>query len=112
MKIPVVIFEFLYFHIKVLDSVIEVFNNKGNEDLGVPPPPSECLPAPNIEPTMTRQEKYKLQKQRLAVKRKKAEMYSLWCDALYRFSLANHVRNRNVTPVNIICMIAYETMFT
>jgi len=28
---------------------------------------------------------------RMAVRRQKAEMYSKWCDTLYRLSLANHV---------------------
>jgi len=75
----------------VLDIVVEVFNNKGDESLTVPPPPSECPSAPPIEPTMTKQEKFKIHKMRLGLKRKKAEMYSLWCDALYKLSLANHV---------------------
>ncbi|CAL8101094.1 unnamed protein product [Orchesella dallaii] len=78
---------------KVLDTVVEVFNNKGDDDLGIPSPPSECPLPPSIELNMTRQEKLKVHKTRLALKRKKAEMYSLWCDALYRLSLANHFRD-------------------
>lgn len=32
--------------------------------------------------------------ERTAYKRRKAEMYSLWCDTLYRLSLANHFRDK------------------
>lgn len=78
---------------KVLNTVIEVFNNKGDDSLGIPPPPSECPLPPTIDVNMTRQEKLKVHKTRLALKRQKAEMYSLWCDALYRLSLANHFRD-------------------
>lgn len=71
--------------------MIQIFNNKGDESLAIPPPPSECPVPPPIDPNMPKQEKFQIHKQRLALKRKKAEMYSLWCDALYRLSLANHV---------------------
>lgn len=37
-------------------------------------------------------QRYALFRQRLQYRRKKAEMYSLWCDCLYRLSLASHVR--------------------
>lgn len=71
--------------------MIQVFNEKGDDSLNVPPPPSECPPAPSLDPSMSSQEKYKVHKERAALKRKRSEMYSLWCDALYRLSLANHV---------------------
>ena len=32
--------------------------------------------------------------ERSAYKRHKAEMYSLWCDTLYRLSLANYYRDK------------------
>jgi DNA-directed RNA polymerase len=81
----------------LLDLVISIFNEKGDEDLGVPPPPSEAPPPPPISyPGMTSADKAKAHKERLALKRKRAEMYSLWCDALYRLSLANHVRFHNL----------------
>lgn len=76
--------------------MIEVFNNKGDDNLGIPPPPTECPLPPNIDANMTRQEKLKVHKTWLALKRKKAEMYSLWCDALYRLSLANHVSAKQI----------------
>lgn len=77
---------------------MEVFNSKGSDSLGIPPPPSECPVAPSIEPNMTKQEKYEVHKLKLALKRRKAEMYSLWCDALYRLSLANHVSTKELRP--------------
>lgn len=40
---------------------------------------------------MSTEERSKLYKERVMLKRQKAEMFSLWCDALYRLSLANHV---------------------
>jgi len=40
---------------------------------------------------MSKDERSKLYKERIILKRQKAEMFSLWCDALYRLSLANHV---------------------
>lgn len=40
---------------------------------------------------MSKDERTRLFKERAILKRQKAEMFSLWCDALYRLSLANHV---------------------
>lgn len=40
---------------------------------------------------MTKDERSRLHKERALLKREKAEAFSLWCDALYRLSLANHV---------------------
>ncbi|EEC09541.1 DNA-directed RNA polymerase 2A, putative [Ixodes scapularis] len=40
---------------------------------------------------MTKLEKAKVSRERMVLKRKRAEMYSLWCDALYKLSIANHV---------------------
>ena len=79
---------------KVLDVVIEVFNNGGSQRLDIPEPPSSCpLPAA-ATPEMTKAERFQIFRQRMALRRRKAEMYSLWCDALYRLSLANHVSDK------------------
>ncbi|XP_021914450.1 DNA-directed RNA polymerase, mitochondrial isoform X2 [Zootermopsis nevadensis] len=78
----------------VLDVVIEVFNSGGSQRLDIPEPPSSCpVPSP-LTPEMTKVERYQAYRQRMALRRRKAEMYSLWCDALYRLSLANHFRKR------------------
>ena len=41
--------------------------------------------------TMTAEEKVAVLKERYKLKKKRSEMYSLWCDALYKLSIANHV---------------------
>ncbi|CAB0014874.1 unnamed protein product [Nesidiocoris tenuis] len=78
---------------RVLDTVIKVFNSGGSDKLDIPEPPS-LIPYPEkLSNDMSTEEKAELFKKRLIVKRKKAEMYSLWCDALYRLSLANHFKD-------------------
>lgn len=79
---------------KVLDTMIEVFNSGGSSKLEVPEHPSSCPVPEPITAGMSKLDRYQHYKQRLALRRRKAEMYSLWCDALYRLSLANHFRDR------------------
>ncbi|XP_059618016.1 DNA-directed RNA polymerase, mitochondrial [Phlebotomus argentipes] len=80
----------------VLDVVLEVFNNGGSEKLDVPQPPSVLLPPVTLpdDKDMTNEKKYHIYHRKMAHKRRQAEMYSLWCDCLYRLSLANHFRDR------------------
>ncbi|XP_075209768.1 mitochondrial RNA polymerase [Lycorma delicatula] len=78
---------------KVLDIMIEVFNNGGSSKLEVPEPPSSLQMPEPITRDMTREERIQAHKKRITVRRRKAEMYSLWCDALYRLSLANYFRD-------------------
>ena len=40
---------------------------------------------------MSKSDKMKAYRQRNEQKREMAEMYSLWCDSLYKLSIANHV---------------------
>uniref|UniRef100_A0A1B6DWP1 DNA-directed RNA polymerase n=1 Tax=Clastoptera arizonana TaxID=38151 RepID=A0A1B6DWP1_9HEMI len=78
----------------VLDVVIHVFNTGGDVKLDIPQPPTVCpLPQP-ITTDMTKLERFEAYRQRMLLRRRKAEMYSLWCDALYRLSLAQHFRDR------------------
>nr|KAG5704736.1 hypothetical protein BaRGS_005192 [Batillaria attramentaria] len=77
----------------VLDVIIELFNNKGNASLDIPPPASECPSPPKITPQMTPYEKAQAQKQRQKLSQQRAEMYSLWCTELYRLSIANQYRD-------------------
>lgn len=80
---------------KVLDVILEVFNNGGSQKLDVSQPPSALPPLsfdkPENDPTLTKKEKYERFREKLSHRRKQGEMYSLWCDTLYRLSLANHV---------------------
>lgn len=79
----------------VLDVILKVFNDGGSKKLDVPEPPS-ALQSPQVPnkvelDKLTKQEKFEILKEKINHKRQQAEMYSLWCDALYRLSLANHV---------------------
>lgn len=76
---------------EILDVIMEVFQMGGSSKLDVPQPPSALDPPPPVTPDMDKKQKYENFKQRLQYRRKKSEMYSLWCDCLYRLSLANHV---------------------
>ncbi|KAL1494494.1 hypothetical protein ABEB36_010085 [Hypothenemus hampei] len=78
---------------KLLDVILKVFRSGGSAKLDVPEPPSSLPPAPQITPDMDKTQRYQMYKQKLQLRRKKAEMYSLWCDCLYRLSLANHFRD-------------------
>lgn len=83
----------------VLDIILDVFGSGGNKKLDVPQPPSALPPLeelrndadgpPIAEPSKT--DLYNRFRQKLLHRRKQSEMYSLWCDTLYRLSLANHV---------------------
>lgn len=80
----------------ILDVILKVFNSGGNEKLDVPQPPGslEVPKAPVSDTELTKDERYKFACDKLSYRRKQAEMYSMWCDALYRLSLANHFRDR------------------
>ncbi|XP_049530940.1 DNA-directed RNA polymerase, mitochondrial [Anopheles darlingi] len=80
----------------ILDVIIDVFNAGGNAKLDVPEPPSALPPIQDTTPKseMSGYEKYNLLRQRLYHRRKQGDMYSLWCDALYRLSLASHYRDK------------------
>lgn len=81
---------------RILDIVIEVFNKGGSDKLHVPKVPDTLLPnagKPNAahqdqvieclfsEPSWKKPEE-------------QAGLYSLWCDTLYKLSLANHFRDK------------------
>jgi len=74
-----------------LDIVLQVFRSGGSSKLDIPKPVSAFQSPQPILPNMSKDERCKLYKERAILKRQKAEMFSLWCDALYRLSLANHV---------------------
>lgn len=90
---------------KILDVILEVFRNGGSSKLDVPEPPSSLPPPPSVSSEMDKSQRYQLFRQKLQHKRKKAEMYSLWCDCLYRLSLANHVRI-------LICYFNFQIIIT
>lgn len=83
---------------EVLDIALHIFNNGGNEKLDVPQYPSALetptLPESGNGSTSTIRDKQIAMRAKMAHRRKQAEMYGLWCDSLYRLSLANHYRDR------------------
>lgn len=65
----------------ILDLVVKLFNSGGSAKFKVPlKVPTDMSEAKNSETHLRAQEI--------------ANMYSLWCDALYKISLANHFRDR------------------
>jgi DNA-directed RNA polymerase len=100
----------------ILDLVIQIFNSNGSKELDIPQPPSALSAPPPVAVVADGSHKVRAYRgqfpivknyyrplpkfyviifsDRVAYKRRKAEMYSLWCDALYRLSLANHFRDK------------------
>lgn len=89
---------------QILDVVLDVFNRNGSEALDVPRHPSTLVrsskdaavmrDADGQERPLTGAEKMERFRETLQHSQRQAEMYSLWCDCLYRLSLANHFRDR------------------
>ncbi|XP_076451324.1 DNA-directed RNA polymerase, mitochondrial-like [Babylonia areolata] len=77
----------------VLDIIIDIFNNNGDSSLDIPPPASQCPSPSPITQEMTAQEKSAAHRQRQKLRAQKAEMYSLWCQELYKLSIANKFRD-------------------
>ncbi|XP_055593098.1 DNA-directed RNA polymerase, mitochondrial isoform X2 [Uranotaenia lowii] len=80
----------------MLNVVLKVFNDGGNAKLDVPEPPSSLPQIEELKPRneMSNYDKFDMLRKKISHKRKQGDMYSLWCDALYRLSLANHFRKR------------------
>ncbi|NXP91660.1 RPOM protein, partial [Passerina amoena] len=77
----------------VLDIIISIFNDKGDEKLDIPPPLSEAPkppPPPGNSSTWSKSFKHEV----FLCKKKAAEMHSLRMDALYKLSIANYVRDK------------------
>lgn len=74
----------------MLDVILEVFRNGGSEELDVPMPP-ELLKTPHTEALDDLEERVESYAGRKLSRQKRADMYGLWCTALYRLSIANHV---------------------
>ncbi|XP_022917116.2 DNA-directed RNA polymerase, mitochondrial [Onthophagus taurus] len=78
---------------KILDLILKVFRKGGSDKLNVPENPVFLQPPSPVTPDMDKSQRFQLFKEKLQYRRKKSEMYSLWCDCLYRLSLANHFRD-------------------
>uniref|UniRef100_A0A803VEN1 DNA-directed RNA polymerase n=1 Tax=Ficedula albicollis TaxID=59894 RepID=A0A803VEN1_FICAL len=77
----------------VLDIIISIFNDKGDEKLDIPPPLSEA-PKPPTAPGNSSTWSKTLKHELFLCKKKTAEMHSLRMDALYKLSIANYVRDK------------------
>ncbi|XP_013189813.2 DNA-directed RNA polymerase, mitochondrial isoform X1 [Amyelois transitella] len=76
----------------ILDLQLQIFRSGGNKKLDIPPP-SSALDASQFTAGKP-QDAAAAFKRRVAMNRARAEMHSLWCDMLYKLSLANHFRDR------------------
>ncbi|KAI3368300.1 hypothetical protein L3Q82_008012 [Scortum barcoo] len=80
----------------LLDIIISIFNDKGSDKLDIPPPMSEAPKIPHFnshDPTYTASEKAHMKREVINAKKKCSEMHSLRMDALYKLSIANHMRD-------------------
>ncbi|KTG04718.1 hypothetical protein cypCar_00027975, partial [Cyprinus carpio] len=81
----------------LLDIIISIFNDKGSDKLCIPPPLSEAPEVPRFnphDPSYTQAEKAYMKREGLKAKKKVSEMHSLRMDALYKLSIANHMRDK------------------
>ncbi|XP_045905416.1 DNA-directed RNA polymerase, mitochondrial isoform X3 [Micropterus dolomieu] len=80
----------------LLDIIISIFNDRGSDKLDIPPPLSEAPKIPHFnshDPTYTASEKAHMKREAINAKKKCSEMHSLRMDALYKLSIANHMRD-------------------
>ncbi|XP_040178012.1 DNA-directed RNA polymerase, mitochondrial [Rana temporaria] len=79
----------------ILDIIVSIFNDKGNEKLDIPPPLSEApVSSVQLPGMLSSWEKFVHQKELARCRKKTTEMYSLRMDALYKLSIANHLRDQ------------------
>lgn len=78
----------------LLDIIISIFNDRGSDKLDIPPPLSEAPKVPFLnDPNYTASEKAHIKKEAVTAKKERSEMHSLRMDALYKLSIANHMRD-------------------
>ncbi|XP_015285247.1 PREDICTED: DNA-directed RNA polymerase, mitochondrial [Gekko japonicus] len=75
----------------ILDIVISIFNDKGNEKLDVPPPPSEAPQPTRLALGGAPLTKSALKREMAQCRKKAMEMFSLRMDTLYKLSIARHM---------------------
>uniref|UniRef100_A0A672HR35 DNA-directed RNA polymerase n=1 Tax=Salarias fasciatus TaxID=181472 RepID=A0A672HR35_SALFA len=80
----------------LLDIIISIFNDRGSDKLDIPPPLSEAPKIPHFnpqDPNYTASQKAQLKREVINAKKKCSEMHSLRMDALYKLSIAHHMRD-------------------
>ncbi|XP_077188043.1 DNA-directed RNA polymerase, mitochondrial isoform X2 [Paroedura picta] len=78
----------------ILEVVISIFNDKGNEKLAIPPPPSEAPQPSKFTPSGAPLTKSALKREMAQCRKKAMEMFSLRTDTLYKLSIAKHLGER------------------
>ncbi|XP_043592870.1 DNA-directed RNA polymerase, mitochondrial isoform X1 [Bombus pyrosoma] len=78
----------------ILDIAIKIFQDGGSVELNIPQSVSVLTPPSPISKDATVEEKQKAAIAIAQYNQRKYDMYSLWCDILYKLSIANHFRNR------------------
>nr|XP_056700351.1 DNA-directed RNA polymerase, mitochondrial [Euleptes europaea] len=78
----------------VLDVVVSVFNDKGDEKLDVPPPPSEAPQPAKLALGGGALSKLAWKREVAQCRKKAMEMFSLRMDTLYKLSIAQHMGER------------------
>uniref|UniRef100_A0A8C8A170 DNA-directed RNA polymerase n=1 Tax=Oryzias sinensis TaxID=183150 RepID=A0A8C8A170_9TELE len=79
----------------LLDIIISIFNDRGSDKLDIPPPMSEAPKIPHFnpqDPAYTASQKALMKREVINAKKKGSEMHSLRMDALYKLSIAHHMR--------------------
>ncbi|XP_076753141.1 mitochondrial RNA polymerase [Xylocopa sonorina] len=77
----------------ILDIIIKIFQDGGSVELNVPQSVSALSPPTPINKNATPEEKQKMAIAMARYRQKKYEVYSLWCDTLYKLSIANYFRD-------------------
>lgn len=78
-------------NVPILDILLQIFREGGSKELNVPQPSTTVLPLKAIK---TEENSKEIAKMQFELERTKAEMHSLWCDCLYKLSIANHFRDK------------------
>lgn len=76
----------------ILDIIISIFNDRGSDELDIPPPLSEAPRIPHFN-SHDSNEKANMKRQAIQAKKKFNEMHSLRMDSLYKLSIAHHMRD-------------------
>lgn len=85
---------------RILDLVIEIFNKGGSDKLNVPLTPEKVLERTGHKSKQKLYSEYEttslINKNDYSALRmqEQAALYSIWCDTLYKLSLANHFRDK------------------
>ncbi|OQR78109.1 DNA-directed RNA polymerase, partial [Tropilaelaps mercedesae] len=76
----------------MLELITQVFLANGNTELDIPQPPG-AIPVPPSPASVPKQEKNKAMRELIFYRRQCNEAYSLWCDMLYKLSIAHHFKD-------------------